>query len=116
MASVTDSLIRIRPRTRESELRVPSTGVQRRVGSLLDLVEQCSLAAGVAAGLTLDGGSDGRGIEAVGELQTLDFGGDFRSGISDSTPARDVRVVPTSLSRLTDFFIGECRGATLLRP
>lgn len=43
----------------------------------MDLVEQCSLAAGAAAGLTLNGCADRRWVQAAGELQTFDFGGDF---------------------------------------
>ena len=43
----------------------------------MDLVEQCALAAGAAAGLALNGRADGGGVQAAGELQAVNFGGDF---------------------------------------
>lgn len=46
-------------------------------GILLDLVEQRSLAASAAARLVLNGRANRGGIQAAGELQALDFGGDF---------------------------------------
>ena len=43
----------------------------------MDLVEQCALVTCAAAGLALDGGADGGGVQVAGELKALDFGSDF---------------------------------------